>query len=74
MPGSRLVVFGGAGHFPHHHHPDRFVTEIREFVAKTEPARFDPQAWRALLRAGPAGSPGSHAAALAAPAAKPSGV
>jgi pimeloyl-ACP methyl ester carboxylesterase len=55
MPGSQLNVFHGAGHFPHHHHPDRFVAAVRKFVDETEPHRFDAQAWRALLRAGPGG-------------------
>jgi pimeloyl-ACP methyl ester carboxylesterase len=37
LAGSRLEVFAGAGHFPHHEDPDRFVTVVREFVATTEP-------------------------------------
>jgi pimeloyl-ACP methyl ester carboxylesterase len=55
MPGSQLDVFHGAGHFPHHHHPDRFVAAVRRFVDETQPHRFDAQAWRSLLRAGPGG-------------------
>ena len=50
MPSSRLEVFAGAGHFPHHAEPDRFVAVVREFVATTDPARFDRERWRARLR------------------------
>lgn len=52
MPGSRLEIFAGAGHFPHHHDPDRFVTLLDDFVATTEPAAHDPGAFRDLLRQG----------------------
>ena len=50
MPGSRLVLVDGAGHFPHHHDPDRFVAELRSFVADTEPAAHEPGRRRQLLR------------------------
>lgn len=50
MPASRLEVFAGAGHFPHHADPDRFVGLVRGFVATTDPARFDRRRWRARLR------------------------
>jgi hypothetical protein len=52
MPGSRLVVFPGAGHFPHHHDPERFVSVVRDFLADTRPHEYDPAVWRALLRTG----------------------
>jgi pimeloyl-ACP methyl ester carboxylesterase len=52
MPGSRLVFFPEAGHFPHEDEPERFVALVREFVAQTAPAQFDPERWRRLLRAG----------------------
>jgi hypothetical protein len=52
MPGSRLEIVEGAGHFPHHADPERFVALLREFVASTEPARYDPDRWRDLLRRG----------------------
>jgi len=52
LPASRLEVFAGAGHFPHHDDPDRFVALVRDFVAGTEPARHDREAWRARLRRG----------------------
>jgi pimeloyl-ACP methyl ester carboxylesterase len=57
MPGSRLVFFPEAGHFPHEEEPERFVALVREFVATTRPARYDPERWRGLLRAGRPGSP-----------------
>ena len=52
LPASRLEIFAGAGHFPHHDDPDRFVALMREFVATTEPARHDRDAWRERLRQG----------------------
>jgi pimeloyl-ACP methyl ester carboxylesterase len=52
LAGSRLEVFAGAGHFPHHEDPERFVTLVREFVATTEPAAHDRDAWRERLRRG----------------------
>ena len=52
MAGSRLEVFAGAGHFPHHADHDRFVALLREFVSGTEPASHDPERFRALLRDG----------------------
>ncbi|HWE91865.1 MAG TPA: alpha/beta hydrolase [Pseudonocardiaceae bacterium] len=52
MPGSRLVLFEGAGHFPHQADPDRFVTLLTEFHDDNPAAEYDPTSWRALLRAG----------------------
>ncbi|HEY7069884.1 MAG TPA: alpha/beta fold hydrolase [Acidimicrobiales bacterium] len=52
LPGSRLEVFAGAGHFPHHEDPERFVSLVRDFVATTEPAAHDREAWRERLRRG----------------------
>jgi pimeloyl-ACP methyl ester carboxylesterase len=49
MPGSRLEIFSGAGHFPHHADPERFVDLLVEFVASTEPAAFDRDRWVDLL-------------------------
>jgi pimeloyl-ACP methyl ester carboxylesterase len=39
MPGSRLELFSGGGHFPHFDDPVRFVVLLRDFVAGTAPAR-----------------------------------
>jgi pimeloyl-ACP methyl ester carboxylesterase len=52
MPGSRLEIFPGAGHFPHRHDPRRFVELLFDFVASTKPAEVDERRWRALLRDG----------------------
>jgi pimeloyl-ACP methyl ester carboxylesterase len=52
MPGSRLEIFGDAGHFPHHQDPDRFVEVLRSFMANSEPMDFDRARWRQMLRDG----------------------
>jgi pimeloyl-ACP methyl ester carboxylesterase len=54
LPGSRLVVFEGCGHFPHAEEPDAFVDVVADFVATTEPLELDEAEWRAMLLAGPA--------------------
>ncbi len=41
VPGSELVVFDEAGHFPHADDPERFVHVVQDFVGKTEPASYD---------------------------------
>ncbi len=38
MPGSRLEIFKGAGHFPHLEDPVRFSQLLSRFVQDTEPA------------------------------------
>jgi pimeloyl-ACP methyl ester carboxylesterase len=52
MPGSRLEIFDGAGHFPHLHDPDRFVQVLTSFIDETEPARFDADHWQERLGRG----------------------
>ncbi|OBB68746.1 alpha/beta fold hydrolase [Mycolicibacterium monacense] len=52
MPGSRLEVFEGAGHFPFHDDPDRFVEIVERFIDSTEPANHDQDILRQLLRTG----------------------
>ncbi|MFD7818127.1 alpha/beta fold hydrolase [Streptomyces sp. NPDC059785] len=52
MPGSRLEIFEGAGHFPFHRDPARFLALVEEFTATTPPADWSPEHWRELLRAG----------------------
>ena len=49
MPGSRLELFAGAGHFPHHDDPVRFATAIEEFAASTDPAVPDEDRLRRLV-------------------------
>ncbi|WP_193043222.1 alpha/beta fold hydrolase [Mycolicibacterium baixiangningiae] len=52
MPGSRLEVFEGAGHFPFHDDPDQFVETVQRFIDSTEPATHDQELLRQLLRTG----------------------
>jgi pimeloyl-ACP methyl ester carboxylesterase len=54
MPGSRLEVFEGVGHFPHCEAPDRFVEVLVDFIASTEPAHLSGSRWRELLQSHPA--------------------
>lgn len=49
MPGSRLEIFEGAGHFPFNNDPERFATLLREFIEATEPASLDEDHFRSLL-------------------------
>lgn len=56
MPHSRLSIYDEAGHFPHHTDSARFLAELDEFVATTEPLQFSHERWRTLLRSG--GRPG----------------
>jgi pimeloyl-ACP methyl ester carboxylesterase len=52
MSNAELHVYEGAGHFPHHAEPERFVDEVVGFVASTEPATHVPASRRARLRTG----------------------
>lgn len=52
MPGSRLEIFAGSGHFPHHDDPDRFIALVEEFIDTTAPAGYDQDRLRELLRQG----------------------
>ncbi|MET7745457.1 alpha/beta hydrolase [Streptomyces sp. NPDC005385] len=56
MPGSRLEIFEGAGHFPFHSDPARFLALVEEFTAGTRPADWSREHWRELLRAGRPGT------------------
>ena len=52
MPGSRLETFYGAGHFPHHSDPNRFLEVLYEFLGTTAPASYSSDEWRSVLRQG----------------------
>ncbi|MDV2475784.1 alpha/beta fold hydrolase [Rhodococcus zopfii] len=52
MPGSRLEVFRGAGHFPFRDDPIRFLRVVEEFLTSTPPLEFDADRWRQLLMSG----------------------
>jgi len=72
IPGARIEIIDGAGHFPHEEVPDRFVTALTDFVGSTPPSVHDQKRWRAMLRRGPeihrARRPAPDILASAAPA------
>lgn len=63
MPGSRLEIISGAGHFPHHADSGRFAALLLDFLAGTGPSEYDTEHWRELLRRG---RPGEYSDARAA--------
>jgi pimeloyl-ACP methyl ester carboxylesterase len=50
VPHSRFVTFPGAAHFPHLEAPAQLAAALDDFIASTEPARLDEDAWRSTLR------------------------
>ena len=40
IPGSRLAMFEGVGHYPHCEAPERFVEVLSDFIETTVPARI----------------------------------
>jgi len=56
IPGSRIEVFPGAGHFPYRDNPQRFASVVLEFLETTTPNRIDESRWRDRLRDGPLSS------------------
>ena len=52
MPGAQLEIFEGSGHFPFHDDPDRFVEVVERFIDSTDPAVYDQEMLRDLLRTG----------------------
>ena len=57
MPGSRLEIFEGAGHFPFHADPERFLHVLRQFLRTTAPSSWSAEQWRRTLRRGPVDTP-----------------
>jgi pimeloyl-ACP methyl ester carboxylesterase len=57
VPGSDLVVFPDAGHFPQLDDPALFVDVLTEFIDDTEPADLDAEDWGDMLRAGAPAQP-----------------
>jgi pimeloyl-ACP methyl ester carboxylesterase len=49
VPGSRLEVFAGSGHFPQLDEPERFIEVLVDFMESTVPAKLDAQLWSSLL-------------------------
>ena len=52
MPGSRLVVVPGAGHFLPFERPEPFLEALTAFLDETTPANTSEERFRALLMAG----------------------
>jgi pimeloyl-ACP methyl ester carboxylesterase len=52
IPGSRLEIFAGAGHFPHRDDPERFAEVLLDFLQTTRPVPVDATRLRSRLRAG----------------------
>ncbi|MCB0869833.1 MAG: alpha/beta fold hydrolase [Solirubrobacterales bacterium] len=50
MPGSRLEIFPGAGHFPFNDDPDRFVRVLEQFIEETGEANLDQDHIRRMLQ------------------------
>jgi pimeloyl-ACP methyl ester carboxylesterase len=57
IPGSRLVIIEGVGHFPQVEAPEQFVNALVDFVDTTEPARLGAADRQQMLRDRSASSP-----------------
>ncbi|MFN2463867.1 MAG: alpha/beta fold hydrolase [Candidatus Dormibacteria bacterium] len=51
IPGSRLEIFKGVGHFPHSEEPERFVSLVAEFMSATKPSHVTAATWQQVLSA-----------------------
>jgi pimeloyl-ACP methyl ester carboxylesterase len=49
IPGSRLEIFEGAGHFTHCDQPDRFCEVLTDFMRTTSPSTTSASEWRDRL-------------------------
>ena len=52
IPGSRLEIIEGAGHFPHVGEPVRFAEVLTDFIRTTQPANTNREDLVAMLREG----------------------
>jgi pimeloyl-ACP methyl ester carboxylesterase len=50
IPGSRLEIYEGVGHYPHCEEPERFAATFSDFVASNPPATLTESDWCDLLR------------------------
>src|SRR5581483_5404399 len=57
MPGSRLEIVPGAGHFVPLERPDAFLALLQDFLATTTPAAVSRSRWQEVLARGDAGWP-----------------
>jgi pimeloyl-ACP methyl ester carboxylesterase len=46
IPGSRLEIFEGVGHFPQCERPERFCEVLVDFMRTTSPSTTSPEQWR----------------------------
>jgi pimeloyl-ACP methyl ester carboxylesterase len=51
MPGSRLEIFEGAGHFPHCDAPERFASVLVDFMRSSSPASLSGSELHHLMQA-----------------------
>lgn len=49
IPGSRLEIFEGVGHYPHCEDPERFTRALLDFVHSSSPATVSERDWREVL-------------------------
>jgi pimeloyl-ACP methyl ester carboxylesterase len=49
IPGSRLAIIDGAGHFPHVEAPEQLLAVLRAFLAETGPGAIAGESFRDLL-------------------------
>jgi pimeloyl-ACP methyl ester carboxylesterase len=66
IPGSRLEIFPGAGHYPYLDDPEQFAAILLDFIQTTVPRPFNPNRLRSRLRVGPKPAPAGSAEKAAA--------